>query len=76
MIPETIRRLFTPKTQGRLTAHKGRHVVSLSMEAALNDLQPGEIMDVVGLTSGREYRLVLREDMDFLLERAGRRAKK
>jgi hypothetical protein len=71
MIPESIRNLFKRRTVGRLSPIRGPYRVTLELEAALNDLKPGEIMELTGRETGRQYVVVMREDLEHVLTIAG-----
>lgn len=75
MIPDLVKSLFTRRTQGRVGL-TGPIQVSGALEAELNSMLPGDVLNMTGRSSGREYSVVLREDLEHVMGLARMRLRK
>jgi hypothetical protein len=70
-IPESIRKLFLGRKTRR--GHAGPHFVSGILDSELRSMQPGEALELEA--GGREFAVVLSEDLEHLLEHVMRARK-
>lgn len=75
MIPDMVKNLFTRRTRGRVSQMPAVRV-SGALEAELNAMLPGDVLEMAGKESGREYAVVLREDLEHVMELARMRMRK
>lgn len=70
-IPESVKKLFNGRKPRR--GHIGPFRVGGLLDAELRSMEPGEVLEMEA--GGREFGVVLMEDIEHLVERALRASK-
>lgn len=74
-IPDYVKNMFKARTKGRL-GRMGPVQVSGALEEELDAMLPGDVLEMDGRSSGRQYSVVLREDLEHVMDLARMRIRK